>query len=187
MSYITEPEHFFNGQKGSLRGNNVGSKKTYLKDLDGFFGDEKVRDSMNQDTLVYEVQYYFPVEDGREGGLFFGITTINPGKVGDEYFMTKGHYHEKRDRGEYYWCITGEGMLILMDGERNCRAEKMSPESLHYIPGYTAHRVVNTGAAPLVFGACWPADAGHNYGEIKMRGFSARVLDKDHEPMLIDE
>lgn len=104
--------------------------------------------------------------------------------MGDEYFMTKGHFHQQEDRSEYYWGLEGEGMLILMDRERNTWAERMMPGSLHYIPGGVAHRVANTGNSVLSFAACWPSDAGHNYEEIANKGFSARLVEVNGTPKL---
>jgi oxalate decarboxylase/phosphoglucose isomerase-like protein (cupin superfamily) len=40
------------------------------------------------------------------------------GKVGKEYFMTKGHFHMRPDRAEFYRGVRGEGMLIMMDRNR---------------------------------------------------------------------
>jgi len=99
--------------------------------------------------------------------------------------MTKGHFHQKMDRAEFYWGIEGQGMLLLMDQDRNTWAEKMVPGSLHYIDGYIAHRTVNTGHMPLSFGACWPSDAAHYYQELIDKGFSARLLEIDGKPKLI--
>src|SRR5690606_404218 len=144
-----------------LNGDGVIRKSTHIGDLKNMFADEAWRAQMQQDKLVYDVKAYLPVKEGTVGGLFFGITKINPGKVGDEYFMTKGHFHALSDRGEFYWGIKGTGALILMDRKRNTRIEKMQEGSLHYIPAHTAHRVANTGDDILSFGACWPADAGH--------------------------
>ncbi len=89
--------------------------------------------------------------------------------------MTKGHFHKKADRAEFYWGIKGEGILLLMDENRKVWSEKMHQGSLHYINGHIAHRTINTGDMELIFGACWPSDAGHNYEEIVENGFSARV------------
>jgi glucose-6-phosphate isomerase len=105
--------------------------------------------------------------------------------VGDEYFMTHGHYHLKRDRGEYYGVIGGKGILVLMDEDRATRTEAMVPGSLHYIAGGNAHRVVNSGHEPLLFWACWPSDAGHDYASIKTQGFGARVLHRHGGPVVI--
>ena len=108
-----------------------------------------------------------------------------PGKVGDEYMMTKGHYHASIDRAEFYWGLEGEGMLILMDEQRNVWAERVFPGSLHYIPGGVAHRMANVGSSLFSFAACWPSDAGHNYAEIAEKGFSARLIEVNGIPHLI--
>jgi glucose-6-phosphate isomerase, archaeal len=156
-----------------------------LGDLRNVFADEAARAAMPADTVAYRVECYYPVPEGTAGGLFFGTTFIEPGVVGDEYFMTKGHFHAKMDTAEYYWCIQGQGVLLLMDEQRNCHAQRMMPGSLHYIPGRTAHRVANTGAETLCFGACWPADAGHDYESIAARGFAARVLRVNQVPIVM--
>jgi len=170
---------------GLLLGDEILNSKKHLKDLKGVFKNGKVQEKLEGSQLVYQVQAYLPVEEGKSGGLFFGNSTIYPGKVDGEYFMTRGHFHESIDTAEYYWCIQGEGMLILMEEDRKVRAEKMLPGSLHYIPGKVAHRVANTGKEKLVFNACWPSDAGHNYAEINKNGFSARLFDIDGTPTLI--
>lgn len=185
-SEIINPMVTFLSATGDLKGKNVKESSRRMKDLKGVFMDEAVRKQLDQDELVYEVQAYLPVGEGKEGGLFFGNSTIYSGKVGSEYFMTKGHFHAIMDRAEYYWCIQGEGMLILMDENRKTWGEKMTPGSLHYIPGRIAHRVANTGNQPLRFGACWPSDAGHDYDTIATNGFGARLMEKNGLPQLID-
>lgn len=182
---INKPGLFFNNMTGALTGELIGEKKAKIGDLRGIFADEVSRLAMDQDQLAYHVQYYFPVAEGTEGGLFFGNTTIYPGKVGNEYFMTKGHFHTKGDRGEYYWCIKGRGMLIFMDRDRKTWAEEMISGSLHYMPAHIAHRTVNIGDEPMTFGACWPSDAGHDYGTILEEGFSARLLEVDGKVTLV--
>jgi glucose-6-phosphate isomerase len=173
--------HFFNA---ALQGATVIHSVKHLRQMEGLFEDKSAFQRMDGEQVLYEVDAYCPVESGTEGGLFFGITHLYPGRVGDEYFMTFGHFHRVKNRAEYYWGLEGEGMLLLMDKNRNTHAEKMSPGSLHYIPGFTAHRVVNTGDAVLRFGACWPSDAGHNYDTIGTDGFSRRVKKVDLKPVL---
>jgi glucose-6-phosphate isomerase len=170
---------------GEIKGKNVINAKKYLKDLPNIFGDEEAFSKIDEDALIYEVQAILPVDEGLEGGLFYGKTIVHPGKVGDEYYMTKGHFHQKIGRAEFYWGIDGEGMLLLMDQDRNTWAEKMIPGSLHYIDGFIAHLTVNTGVKPLSFGACWSSDAGHNYQEIMDNGFSARLEEVHGKPKLI--
>lgn len=181
---IIESNLIFESGTGKLKGEEVIEATRYLKDLMGIFEDEAERAHLDQELFVYHVQMYLPEEEGTPGGLYFGNTTISPGKVGAEYFMTKGHFHAQEDRTEFYWGIRGEGMLILMDRHGNTWAEKMMTGSLHYIRSHLAHRVANVGKNPLVFGACWPSDAGHNYDAISKRGFTARLKEIKGKPKL---
>lgn len=163
-------------QTGAITGEGVVHSQKKLRQLQGMFADEAARQGMDGEQVVYEVSAQMAVPEGTPGGLFFGTSTIHPGRVGNEFFMTKGHFHNQRACAEYYWGIAGEGVLLLMDENRRCRAERVGPGTLHYIGGYLAHRLINTGAADLVVGACWGADAGHDYGSIETAGFSARVV-----------
>jgi glucose-6-phosphate isomerase, archaeal len=162
--------------EGKLQGSQVRVIERRIRDLDGVFQDQEAYQNMDPETVAYEVFSYMPVKEGTEGGLFFGLSRVFPGSVGNEYFMTKGHFHSRINRGEFYWCTEGQGILLLMDMEGNTRAEEMFPGSLHYVPGHTAHRMVNTGNEPLTAGACWPSDAGHDYEKIARTGFSRKVM-----------
>jgi glucose-6-phosphate isomerase len=183
---IQQSPQTINISEGTFAGEHLIESTKTIGQLTGMFLDEGARQKMDQSQLVYRVQAHLPVPDGTTGGLFFGTTWIQPGTVGGEYFMTHGHFHQLADRGEYYWGLKGNGVLILMDEQRNGRAEYMEPGSLHYIPAYTAHRVANIGDKELVFGASWPSDAGHNYDEIKKHGFSKRLFNRDGVPTLED-
>ncbi|MDR1090627.1 MAG: glucose-6-phosphate isomerase [Prevotella sp.] len=182
-SHIIFPPLIFSND--NLIGEKVEKATRRLKDLKGIFHDEEAFSSMPEDILAYEVSSFSPEKEGTPGGLCFGITYLYSGKVGDEYFITKGHFHAQVGRAEFYWGIKGEGILIMMDKSRKVWAERMFPGSLHYIPGGIAHRVANTGNQLLSFGACWPFDAGHNYEEIAVNGFGKRLLDRNGTPNLI--
>ena len=171
---------------GELAGRPVDESTRTLGQLQGLFADEQARAAMDQDTLVYRVLRHHPVAEGTAGGLFFGTSFVQPGRVGDEYFMTRGHFHSRIDAAEYYWCIAGEGVLVLMDEARRCWGERLEPGTVHYIPGRVAHRLANTGEQALCVGACWPADAGHDYASIAQRGFSARLRCVGGEPALVE-
>ncbi|MDR1937123.1 MAG: cupin domain-containing protein [Tannerellaceae bacterium] len=181
---IIEPSLLFVRER--LTGREVTKSHRKLEDLKDVFRDRQSCETMPPDTLLYEVYAYMPPDGERiSGGLNFGVTHLYPGKVGQEYFMTKGHFHAREDRAEYYWGIEGQGVLILMNRERQTWGERMFPGSLHYIPGGVAHRVANTGNSVLAFGACWPSDAGHNYEDIARKGFAARLMEIDGIPQLI--
>ena len=183
MGTITNPEVTFLGN--TLLGKPVQKLTRTIGDLKGLFADQNAFEQQDANQIAYEVESYFPVPEGTEGGLFFGVTRMQPGTIGNEYMMTKGHSHVLENRAEFYWCIEGKGMMLFMDKDRNVWAEKMFPGSLHYIKGLTAHRVANTGESVLSFGACWPSDAGHNYEVIAKNGFSKRLMKVNGEPQLV--
>jgi glucose-6-phosphate isomerase len=170
---------YFNSSTGRLSSPTGAVKKItrHLKDTISIYENKDVSDE-ELERIAYEVELHNP-EDGVEGALQFGTSYLYPGKVNGEFFITKGHTHEIENRAEYYFCIDGEGLLLLMDEDRNIIVQKVEKGSLHYIPGYVAHRLVNTGRDILTVGACWNADAGHNYGEIAELGFSKRVFEEN--------
>jgi glucose-6-phosphate isomerase, archaeal len=172
---------------GELLGKEVQSLRRTMKDMKGIYRDEESRKNLDENTVVYRVDAYYPVTEGKEGGLFWGTTFLNPGMVGDEYFMTKGHSHAKPTRSEFYLTVAGEGALILMDDQRKTIFEHMDPGTLHYVPAWTAHRIANMGNSLLSVLACWPSDAGHDYDSIAQKGFSARLRNVGGSPVLVED
>ena len=170
---------------GALAGAPVRNSVKRMAQMRDLFRDQGAAAAINPDRIIYRVEYWLPVEEGTPGGLLWGTTILEPGKVGDEYFITHGHFHSTRDRAEFYSAVRGEGALILMDASGETRFEAMTPGSVHYIPGGTAHRVANTGGTELSFVACCPSDAGHDYESIRENGFSARLREVDGRPALI--
>ncbi|AIE85875.1 glucose-6-phosphate isomerase family protein [Fimbriimonas ginsengisoli] len=159
---------------GLLRGEQVAETRRTVGDLAGYWADETAAQAC-ADELLYTTQTWFPIEDGTEGAVLWGNTTLMPGRVGEERFMTRGHWHVKRDRGELVVTVSGKGLLVLMDEDRNATSEELTPGSTHWIDGRYAHRTVNTGDEPLVFLCAWPADCGHEYDAILSDGFSMKV------------
>lgn len=182
---IRAPKYLTNWVTGAVRGKDVVRAECRIGDLNGVFADAEAFGQLPADRLVYRTACVFPVPEGTVGGLFWGTTFIQPGTVGEEYFMTKGHFHAKADRMEAYFTFAGTGLLLLMDGDRNCWAEEMTPGSTHLVPAYIAHRTLNVGDDELSFGACWPSDAGHDYERIARAGFSVRVIRVDGAPQLV--
>lgn len=170
---------------GDLSGPGIEEGVKTLGQLEGIFRDQAAWRAMAPETEVYRVRYWRPVPDGTAGGVFWGATILQPGRVGDEFFMTHGHFHAIRDRAELYSTVKGAGALLFMDEEDRTWSQEMKPGTVHYIPGNVAHRVVNTGDEPLVFLASWPSDAGHDYGSIRTTGFSKRMILRDGEPCLV--
>jgi glucose-6-phosphate isomerase len=136
------------------------------------------------DRVIYEIRYHPFVTSTSDMSL--GVTRLFPGKVGDEYHMTKGHFHERLDQPEIYFCIHGEGYLLLETREGEFRAERWGPGTISHIPPQWAHRVVNTGDDVLFFVASYHLAAGHDYASVVERGFAQVVVEREGEAVLVD-
>jgi glucose-6-phosphate isomerase len=157
-----------------------------LSAMDGYFADEAAFDvALAQgDPLLYTVASVEP-EDA-EGALWYAIGCIYPGKIGDEYFMTKGHYHAWRPASEYYIGLRGQGLMLLEDeGTGASRTVPLTPNSGVYVPGHTAHRTMNVGDEPLTYLGIYSCKAGHDYGAIAERNFYQVVVDVNGRPTMI--
>ena len=156
-----------------------------LRDLEGLFAEREAETRLlDANPLVYRVYdaAALPQEDGQ---LRFSTTVIQSGRVGEEYFMTKGHYHARADRAELYYGLAGNGMLLLQTPAGEYRALPMEAGTAAYVPPYWGHRTVNTGEVPFVFLAAYPADAGYDYGTIARDGFAALVLAGPDGPRVV--
>jgi len=167
---------------GVFAGAEAQSRKT-LRDLARYFRDPAA--IQNEDLLVYET-FGCPGEVEGPPRLLYATTVLQPGKVGDEYFMTRGHFHLDPTRGENMLTLRGQGALILMNRLGDAWQEKMEPGSVHDIDGRYAHRVVNTGDEPLVFYVTWMSDCGHDYAQIERDGFSKKLIETPDGPALVE-
>lgn len=157
-------------------------KESRASDMAGLYKDADAWQRLAGDALVYAVAAAPVAEEA--GELPFSITTIQPGTVGGEFFMTKGHMHTAR-QGEVYLGLSGKGLLVLYDGGE-AKVVELPPNVVGYIPPGWAHRTVNVGAEPFRFLAVYPGDAGHDYGFVRERGMGARVY-KDGRGYLVDK
>ena len=151
--------------------------KKRLGEFRGIYRDRAAYDAKlaaEGDIVTYEVMEF--KADGSD--IFFGTTTMYPGRVGEEYYMTRGHFHARRDRAEVYYTQSGEGVLLLESRGGETRTVDMKPGVAAYIPPDWAHRTINTGEKPLVFVWMTNIDAGHDYATILERGMRTLVVDK---------
>lgn len=140
---------------------------------------------LSQDPVLYEV--YEIKRPESEGELMNGISIVHPGKVGEEYFMTKGHFHTVLDTAEVYYCLKGEGMMVMETPEGEWSIEELHPGCVLYVPPRWAHRSVNTGQlVNLVTFFIYPGNAGHDYGTIEQQGFPKLVVERDGRVQVID-
>jgi len=151
-----------------------------LSDMRGYYLDDP---GDGDDALVYRVHMVPVPETNAE--IQCSTTVIEPGRVGDEYFMTRGHFHEVRDRSEIYIGMAGEGRLVMATEDGDHAVEPLRAGTLSYVPGGWAHRSVNTGAVPLVFFAAYIGDAGHDYGTIAERGLPVMVVAGADGPQVV--
>ena len=120
------------------------------------------------------------------GDLKFGTSIVFPGKVGDEYFMTKGHFHTLLDTGEVYYCLAGQGAMMMETPEGEVSLIDMKPGVAVYVPPRWAHRSINTGSETMVTFFVFRSDAGHDYGTIEQKGYRKLVVERDGKPVMID-
>lgn len=149
-----------------------------LSDMRGLYADAAAEAALAEaNPLIYEV-HEATVNPEVDGQLRYSTTIIYPGKVGDEFFMTKGHYHAKGETAELYVGLAGVGYLILQTPEGEVSLQKMTPGAAAYVPPFWGHRTINIGRENFVFMACYPADAGYNYGAIAETGFAQLVVER---------
>jgi glucose-6-phosphate isomerase len=137
------------------------------------------------DPVVYE--FYELGAPEYPGDLAFGTSIVYPGKVGNEYFMTKGHFHTILETAEVYYTLAGEGAMLLENSEGDVALHFLMSGRALYVPKRYAHRSVNTGTTPLITFFVFRGDAGHDYGTIETKGYRKLVVEGSNgKPEMID-
>ena len=164
--------------KGRLEGADGHYRKTF-GDLAGLYADEAAFAALlerRRGDVAYEVTSYTP--GTKVSDLITGVTRMEPGQVGDEYFMTRGHIHAKGDRPEIYYGQAGRGVMQLESPEGEVRLLEVGPQSICYVPPFWIHRSVNVGAEDFVMMFAYPADSGQDYSIIERAGgMRVRLVD----------
>jgi glucose-6-phosphate isomerase len=115
------------------------------------------------------------------------VSIVHPGRVGEEFFMTKGHFHAVVETAEIYHCLAGEGRMVMETPEGEWAVEELRPGRVLYVPPRWAHRSVNTSARDdLVTLFAYPGHAGHDYGTIERRGFRKLVVERGGAAVVVD-
>ncbi|SDX54771.1 glucose-6-phosphate isomerase family protein [Litoreibacter albidus] len=168
--------HRIDPSTGSMS-NATGHYEKRLKDLAGIYGNAQAFEhaaSGAGDRIVYTVHEARPT--ATQGDLIFGTTFMEPGQIGGEYFMTRGHIHARANRPETYYGESGQGVMLLETPEGETKIMEISPKVLIYVPPLWIHRSVNTGDTPLVMSFCYPSDSGQDYGVIARSGGMAKRI-----------
>lgn len=160
--------------------------KRYLSQMKDMFNDVEAAHKIleSDDPLIYEFHELGCPE--RAGDLAFGTTILYPGKVGNEYYMTKGHFHTILDTAEVYYTLSGSGYMVMENPSGETIEMPLSKGEAVYVPRAFAHRTVNSGNTPLVLFYTFAADAGHDYGTIETKGFHHLVIEDDNKPAIIN-
>lgn len=173
--------------EGRLEGSN-GRYEKFLPDLDGLYRDAVAyadRLATDDGSPVYWVETT-QTEDG-PGGLITGISVLEPGTVGQEYAMTRGHLHAVADRSELYVGLSGRGVLVLDTLDGRSEVVEVAPGKAVYVPGYWVHRSVNVGAERFVTLFSYAADAGQDYAIIERAGGMRSLVVTDGEGYAVRE
>lgn len=177
MEYIEPSSYRIDINQGELVG-AAGRYEKKLKDLMGLYADERafsVAVENHADEVVYEVTDQRPIAS--TGDLIFGVTHMQPGKIGDEYYMTRGHIHARSNRPETYYGERGEGLMLLESPDGDIRILEVHPKQMCYVPPMWIHRSINTGTEPLVMSFCYPSDSGQDYDVIaNSGGMKSRII-----------
>ena len=156
-----------------------------LSQMAAMYEDQQaVRKLLEMDPVIYKV--YEKQLPQLSGELQWCMSVTLPGKVGREYYMTKGHYHAVRETAEIYLCVGGEGYMLMETEQGDVDLKEMQPNTCVYVPACWAHRSINTGNTPLISFCVYPGHAGHDYGSIETMGFKKRVVEIDGKPTVID-
>jgi len=163
------------------------TQRRRLSGMVGVFADEEKRSAAekNGDATVYEV---FRTQPGGQSGvnaLCYASTAVYPGRIGDEYFMTRGHTHANKEAPEIYLAVRGEGMMLLQTEDEQVRALALASGTILYVPGATAHRLVNTSGEVLITFGVYPLAAGMNYAPVELHGFKRIIVATPDGPDLV--
>jgi glucose-6-phosphate isomerase len=182
INYLPPFAAFLNSESLEIQPNTGGYVK-YIRELDGIYADEEKFQQLLESRggeIAYRVNELRFTDRGND--LITGISVLNPGRVGSEFFMTRGHLHQRADRSETYYCLSGQGILLMEDLEGKVEAAEMRPGNLVYVPPFWVHRSVNIGSKIFATLFSYPADAGQNFDIVrKAGGFKLLVVDDGDE------
>lgn len=163
------------------------SSKRYLSHMANMYHDKKTAQGIlkTKDPLIYE--FYEMGIPENPGDIAFGTSIVYPGKIGDEYFMTKGHFHTILETAEVYYCLGGKGYMLMETPEGQWDAQEFTPGKAVYVPQRWAHRSINTSdCEPLITFFAFRGDAGHDYGTIETKGYRKLIVERDGKPAIVD-
>jgi glucose-6-phosphate isomerase, archaeal len=178
LNFSTDPLDF--EPKGEIITRTLSSMKDAFVDQEA----AEIMLSHNQNPLIVKVfMANIPAE---EGFLMVNINAVYPGKVGNEFFMTKGHIHNDPEHApEVYITLRGNGKLVLQTKDGNFHISDMTPNKINFIPAPWAHRCVNVGDEPLIYLGVFPSDTERDYS-FDSRAFKKIIIEQAGKIAVID-
>jgi glucose-6-phosphate isomerase, archaeal len=174
---VAPSAHSIDPLTGALAG-HTGRYEKRLSDLREVYGDASAFEAAlaaGGDRIVYTVEEVRP--PASSGDLIFGTTHMHPGRIGDEFFMTRGHIHATANRPETYYGESGEGVMLMEAPDGEIVILNVRPRLMVYVPPLWVHRSINTGEVPLVMSFCYPVDSGQDYEIIaRSGGMAVRIV-----------
>lgn len=162
---------------GGMSG-RTGRYEKRLSDLEGLYENSEAYAALMStqgDPLIYDVEDFRP--GAHSGDLNYGVTRMSPGRVGREFFLTRGHIHAKADRPEIYFGQRGHGLMHLESPSGETRIVEIKPQTICYVPPFWIHRSINVGDEDLVMVFAYPSDSGQDYGIIEAsNGLRHRIV-----------
>jgi glucose-6-phosphate isomerase, archaeal len=158
-----------------------------LRDLASIFQDQHaVSDRLSlENPMIYEFDEYVTGRNIRD--LVVSSCTLFPGKIGNEFHMTRGHFHDPANFAEVYYVHQGEGILLMQSLSGDFITAEMSPGNILYVPPDYFHRSVNIGDEPLTFFGVYSGGTDHNYGMCSLETWIAKmVIQIDGEIKILD-
>lgn len=165
------------------RGRFAGSSERYekrLADLAGIYrstADFRSALAADDGEPVYWVESSTP--DTGRGALTIGVSVLRPGRIGEEFAMTRGHLHAQAEFAELYHGVSGSGVMLLESVAGESRAVPIGPGISVHVPGGWVHRSVNVGDELLVTLFAYATEAGQDYGIIERAGGMSRLVVSD--------
>jgi len=163
-------------ETGELQGNN-GRYEKRLSDLAGLYRDQEAFDAalaVDTGAPVYWVES--SDTEATVGGLITGISVVEPGRIGEEFAMTRGHIHAAHEFAELYLCLAGHGVMLLETVDGQARAVELREGEAVYVPGHWVHRSVNVGDERFVTLFCYGSKAGQDYSIIERAGGMKQLI-----------
>ena len=131
-------------------------RELYLSDMQEDYPDKKaITNALKQkDILVFKGRK--PILPLSENWLNFSLRSLQPGKIGSDFIMEPGHFHDCTS--EIYLGVSGCGKMLLEFRDKQSIID-FGTDDIVFIPPQCGHRMINTGKEELRYLCVYPSTA----------------------------